>query len=77
VWTNVLVHDGDTLVLGGFVRDVTSEGRRRTPYLADIPVLGFFFRGKSRTVAQTSMLIFVTVDIIDPTGARYFAQEGG
>jgi len=35
-------------------------------------LLGFFFRGKSRQVSQNSLLIFVTVDIMDPTGARYF-----
>jgi type II secretory pathway component GspD/PulD (secretin) len=72
IYTNVLVHDGDTLVLGGMITDRTSKGDDRLPYLADIPVLGFFFRGKSRNVAQNSLLIFVTVDIVDPTGARYF-----
>lgn len=72
IYTNVLVHDGDTLVLGGMISDRTSKGDERLPYLADIPLLGFFFRGKSREVAQNSLLIFVTVDIVDPTGSRYF-----
>ncbi|HQM48940.1 MAG TPA: tetratricopeptide repeat protein [Candidatus Hydrogenedentes bacterium] len=72
IYTNVLVHDGDTLVLGGMISDRTQKGDERLPYLADIPLLGFFFRGKSRQVSQNSLLIFVTVDIMDPTGARYF-----
>jgi len=72
VYTNVMVHDGDTLVLGGMITDRSSQGDERFPYLSDIPLLGFFFRGKSREVTQNSLLIFVTVDIVDPTGARYF-----
>ena len=72
VWTNVIVHDGDTLVLGGLVQDKTLKGVKKMPYIADIPVIGFFFRGKSREVKQSSLLIFVTPDIIDSTGARFF-----
>jgi len=72
VWTNVIVHDGDTLVLGGLVQDQTRRGEDRLPYLGKIPVLGFFFRGKYREVKQSSLLIFVTPDIIDSTGARFF-----
>jgi general secretion pathway protein D len=77
VWTNVIVHDGDTLVLGGLVSDQTVKGRRKMPYLADIPVLGFFFKGKSKQVTQSSLLIFVTPTIIDTTGARFFEASSG
>jgi type II secretory pathway component GspD/PulD (secretin)/tetratricopeptide (TPR) repeat protein len=77
VWTNVIVHDGDTLVLGGLVQDKTVKGEERMPYIADIPVIGFFFRGKSRIVEQSSLLIFVTPDIIDTTGARFFDLGSG
>jgi len=72
VWTNVIVHDGDTLVLGGLVSDQTVKAKHKMPYLADIPVLGFFFRGKSKNASQSSLLIFVTPTIIDTTGARFF-----
>ncbi|HOL20702.1 MAG TPA: tetratricopeptide repeat protein [Candidatus Hydrogenedens sp.] len=72
-WTNVIVHDGDTLVLGGLVQDKTIHNNQKMPYLADIPLIGFFFRGKSKEVSQSSLLIFVTPDIIDTTGARFFS----
>ncbi len=75
VWTNVIVHDGDTLVLGGLITDSSTKGQDKVPYLADIPLLGTFFKGNSKQVEQSSLLIFVTVDIIDPTGARYFESE--
>ncbi len=76
VWTNVIVHDGDTLVLGGLVQDKTSKGTQKLPYVADIPVIGFFFQGKNRETKQSSLLIFVTPDIIDSTGARFFDVGG-
>jgi len=76
VWTNVIVNDGDTLVLGGLVQDQTIKGEQRMPYLADLPLIGFFFRGKSREVSQSSLLIFVTPDIIDTSGARFFGMAG-
>ncbi|MFM1918467.1 MAG: hypothetical protein RLZZ303_101 [Candidatus Hydrogenedentota bacterium] len=72
VWTNVIVHDGDTLVLGGLVQDQSIQGEEKMPYLADIPVLGFLFRSKTKEVRQSSLLIFVTPEIIDTTGARFF-----
>lgn len=72
VWTNVIVHDGDTLVLGGLVQDQTIKGEDKVPYIGNIPLVGFFFRGKSREVSQSSLLIFVTPNILDTTGARYF-----
>ncbi|MBI2432633.1 MAG: hypothetical protein HYV26_07170 [Candidatus Hydrogenedentes bacterium] len=72
VWTNVIVHDGDTLVLGGLVEDTSIKNKEKMPYLADIPLVGLFFRGKSSQVSQSSLLIFVTPTIIDTTGARFF-----
>lgn len=72
VWTNVIVNDGSTLVLGGLVSDRTIKSQERFPYLADIPLLGYFFRARGSEVRQSSLLIFVTPEIIDTTGARYF-----
>jgi MSHA biogenesis protein MshL len=73
VWTNVNVSDGDTLVLGGLITDKSIKEENKVPYLSKIPVIGFFFRGKSKQVDQGSLLIFVTPTIIDPSGSRYFA----
>ncbi|MCH7959770.1 MAG: hypothetical protein IID08_06550, partial [Candidatus Hydrogenedentes bacterium] len=75
IWTNVIVSDGDTLVLGGLVTDTTVKNEEKLPYLSNIPVIGFFFKGKSREISQSSLLIFVTPDIIDTTGARYFESS--
>jgi general secretion pathway protein D len=71
----VIVHDGDTLVLGGMVTD---EGRyitEKLPFLADLPVIGRLFRGEGKSITQRSLLIFVTPTIIDTTGAKFFPAE--
>ena len=75
VWTNVIVLDGDTVVLGGLIEDNTNRNEERLPYVSDIPVIGYFFRGKSKSVTQSSLLIFVTPTIIDRSGARYFESD--
>ncbi len=75
VWTNVIVNNGDTVVLGGLVTDRSVRAEERFPYLADIPLLGYFFRGKSAEIRQSSLLIFVTPTIIDTTGAEYFDSD--
>ena len=75
VWTNVVVNDGDTLVLGGLITDRSTKEQNNVPYLSKIPFLGFFFRGKSTQISQSSLLIFVTPTIIDPSGSRTFDQS--
>jgi len=76
VWTNVIVHDGDTVVLGGMIKDVSTDSKEKLPYVSNIPVLGALFRGKAREVSQSSLLIFVRPDIVDTTGARFFEVGG-
>ncbi|MFP6596629.1 MAG: hypothetical protein VCC01_04170, partial [Candidatus Hydrogenedentota bacterium] len=75
VWTNVIVYDGDTIVLGGLIEDSSARNELKVPYLANIPLIGYFFRGKSKTTVQSSLLIFVTPTIIDRSGARFFESE--
>jgi len=75
VLTNVIVNDGDTLVLGGMVTDSTTHNTDNYPYLSKVPLVRYFFTGRSRSVRQSSLLIFVTTDIIDETGARTVGTE--
>jgi general secretion pathway protein D len=75
VWSNVIVHDGDTLVLGGMVEDAEIEVTEKLPYLSDIPVIGRLFRGDGKSSRQRNLLIFVTPTIIDTTGAKFFRGE--
>jgi type II secretory pathway component GspD/PulD (secretin)/tetratricopeptide (TPR) repeat protein len=72
VWSNVIVHDGDTVVLGGMVEDAETEITEKLPWISDWPVIGRLFRGEGKSTRQRSLLIFVTPTIIDTTGAKFF-----
>lgn len=60
ITTNVLVDNGETIVLGGIFKLVDAIGVRSVPYLSEIPVLGRFFKADNHTVDRTEILIFVT-----------------
>ena len=58
--TQVLVSDGETIVLGGVFQTVVSEGVTKTPLLGDLPFVGNFFRQKTRSDDKQELLIFIT-----------------
>ena len=64
ITTQVLVNNGDTVVLGGVYEQSTSEGETKVPFLGDIPILGALFRTKSRKESKQELLIFVTPKIL-------------
>jgi len=64
--TNVMVKDGETLVIGGLVKSQTTETRKRTPFLGDIPVVGYVFRKSEVANTKTDLLIFMTPHIVTP-----------
>lgn len=62
--TNVLVKNGQTSVIGGVFQNDTSEGEIGISGLKDIPILGFLFRQKQTTKANTELLVFLTPKIL-------------
>lgn len=64
--TQVLVDNGDTLVLGGIFRDEQTREEVRTPVLADVPGLGLLFRRTQQAARRTELLIFITPQIVSP-----------
>lgn len=62
--TNVIVQDGETIVIGGLIHDTQSDYVFKVPLLGDIPLLGYLFRKKSVTRSRMELLIFVTPKII-------------
>ena len=65
--SNVLVADGQTVALGGLIRN--NEGRTRDglPFLSDIPVLGHLFRSDGMSMQRTELLIFMRAKIVHNT----------
>ena len=62
--TNVLVRNGETIVMGGLRRRDVSDSGVKIPILGDIPLIGNFFRKKDKTVTETELVIFITPYLI-------------
>jgi len=64
VSTQVLVDNGETVVLGGVYEQTATEGVTRVPLLGDLPLLGYLFRSKTKIDNRSELLIFVTPKIL-------------
>jgi len=62
--TNILVKDGDTIVIGGLFRDSVTTGRKQVPLLGDIPVVGALFRSTTDTSTRKEVIVLLTPHII-------------
>lgn len=62
--TQVLVNNGETIVLGGIYQQRTKTDETKVPVLGDIPGIGWLFKNKKREAAKEELLIFVTPKII-------------
>ncbi len=71
VETQVLVRDGQTVVLGGIYETERRETINKVPFLGDIPYLGAAFRSKQRTNNKAELLIFVTPRILEEGSSIY------
>ena len=65
VKTNVLVDNGETIVLGGVYKQRQAAKTDKVPLLGDIPVIGNAFKKNTREFKKNEMLIFVTPRIVD------------
>ncbi|NNL77850.1 MAG: type IV pilus secretin PilQ [Desulfobacterales bacterium] len=62
--TELLVDDGDTIVIGGIVKSSLSAAERGIPGLRKIGVLGWLFKNQNRTETKNELLIFITPRIV-------------
>lgn len=67
IGTQVLVNNGETVVLGGIYQHSFSNKIDKVPLLGDIPGLGALFRRTYENIGKNELLIFVTPQIITPT----------
>ena len=64
--TNVIQNDGQTIVIGGLSEETSSRNQTGTPFLEDIPGLGYLFKRKSSANQMEELLIFITPHILKP-----------
>ncbi|MBC8206068.1 MAG: secretin and TonB N-terminal domain-containing protein [Kiritimatiellales bacterium] len=63
--TQILVANGETIVIGGLLEERETDGVFKVPFLGDIPVLGHLFRRDTKDNSTIDLLIFLTATIID------------
>lgn len=75
--TNVLVNDGQVLVLGGLIQDDLREAEQKVPGLGDLPVLGYLFKYQQVEKVKTNLMIFIHPVILrdDLTQIRYTGEK--
>ncbi|MEF9437253.1 MAG: hypothetical protein L0922_00330 [Candidatus Mariimomonas ferrooxydans] len=62
--TSVIVRDRQTVVISGLMQETDEDSVAKMPVLGDIPILGWFFKHKSRTTKKTNLLLFITPHIV-------------
>jgi general secretion pathway protein D len=66
--TQVTLSDGQTVVLGGLLREDVQKVQDKTPILGDAPLVGSLFRSSANQRIKRNLLIFVTAGLLDPAG---------
>ena len=70
VTTGVTVWDGQTVALGGLIREDVQDVEDKVPVLGDLPFIGRLFRNEAEQHFKRNLMIFVTAYLIDPSGQR-------
>jgi type IV pilus assembly protein PilQ len=64
IGTQVLVNNGETVVLGGIYQNTLTKGMDKVPLLGDLPVLGHLFKRTYEELGKSELLIFVTPKVV-------------
>ena len=68
VTTSVSVWDGQTVVLGGLMREDVQKTEDKTPIIGDVPIVGRLFRTNAEQHIKRNLVIFVTARLVNPAG---------
>jgi len=75
VTTQVTIYDGETIVMGGIMRDAIETNDDRWPIIGDMPLIGRFFRSTYETSVKENLLIFTTPRLVNPNGSPLRQRE--
>ncbi len=65
--TQLIVRDGQTIVISGILRSEESDVKRKVPLLGDIPLIGLLFQSTERTKTDTELVAFITPTVVGAT----------
>ncbi len=72
--TSVTIWDGQTVALGGLIREDVQDVEDKIPVLGDLPIIGRLFRTKAEDHFKRNLMVFVTASVIDPSGQKVKPQ---
>ena len=75
VTTQVSVYDGQTVVMGGLMREDVQKVEDKVPLLGDIPLAGRLFRSSADHHTKRNLIMFVTAGLLDPAGQPVVQSE--
>ena len=73
--STVMVRDGDTVFIGGFVQTDNFKTTRKVPFLGDIPILGEPFKSHYRKTQDTEIIIFITPHIVKRKNGEFITTK--
>ena len=62
---NIQTRDGQTIVLGGLFRESTSADRRQVPFLGDLPIVGYAFRGMEDETTRNEIIFMIKTSLVN------------
>jgi general secretion pathway protein D len=65
--TTMIVHDGETVVLGGLIQDQDSVTVSQVPWLSSLPIIGELFKNRTKSHSRTDVLVSITPHIVKKT----------
>jgi general secretion pathway protein D len=65
ITAEIAVSSGQTIILGGQVRESSSRSRTKIPFLGDIPLIGRLFNSDSKSKSRTETIVFITPYVLD------------
>ena len=74
--TEVLIREGERLVIGGVTNSETEEAVRKVPLFGDIPILGWLFKQRGDRNSATELVVFITPSIVRRDAASAFVPGG-
>lgn len=76
ITTNVLVRDGQTIVLGGLFKETTTLNRRQVPVIGDVPIIGVPFRGHDDSTDRVEIIFLITPTIVNDKSLLAQGERG-
>ena len=70
--TKITIYDGETIVLGGILKDTIKTINERVPFIGEIPLIGRMFQSIGTESTKVNLLIFLTCRLVKPDGTAFF-----